>query len=114
MDIGETLPGDNNIMTLENLKQGDTFYYATERGVDQYEYLMIYPFRNPENRKLKGYHIILDKGLDQPKRVYYTELEKLIGQNLTTYEDAKKMQIKLLEEYLLFLKDCQNSPPIKG
>jgi hypothetical protein len=91
-------------MNLEDLKQGDVFYEVTLHGIKRYEYLMLYPFHNPENVKVKGYHIVLDKSLDEPKRVYYQWLEKVLSDGIHTYEDAKKLQIKKVEEYLETLK----------
>jgi len=92
-------------MKLEDLKAKDTFYKVDKVSIKRYEYLMPYPFHNPENIKVKGYHIILDKSLDEPKRVYYTEIEKILEQQCFTYEDAKKLQIKLSEEWVQFLKE---------
>lgn len=78
-------------MKLEELKQGQQFFYVTTENIVKYEYLMLYPFHNPKNVKVKGYHIVLNKSLDEPKRMYYTELERIISQNITSYEEAKKM-----------------------
>jgi len=89
---------------LEDLKQGDTFYQVTFDRIKKFEYLMLYPFHNPENVKVKGYHILLDKDLDEPVRMYYKDIEKILAQNCNTYEEAKALQIKLVEDILNFLK----------
>lgn len=92
-------------MNIEDLKQGDVFYGVTMFDIKRYEYLMLYPFHNPDNVKVKGYHIVLDKSLDEPKRVYYNWLEKVLSDGIFTYEDAKNAQIKKVEEYLESLKE---------
>lgn len=65
---------------------------------------MIYPFNNPENRKIKGYHIVLDKLNEKPLRMYYKDIEKILELQCFTYEDAKKKEIEFLEEHLEYLK----------
>ena len=92
-------------MKLEDLKQGDIFYEVSINGIKKYEYLMLYPFHNPENVKLKGYHIVLNKSLDEPVRMYYKDLIKILEQNCLTFEDAKAKQIELCEDHLQFLKN---------
>jgi len=91
-------------MKLEELKQGDTFYKVTISDITRYEYLMLYPFHNPINVKSKGYHIVIMKSLDEPKRMYYTEIEKIIEQGAYDYESAKALQILLVEKHLAYLK----------
>lgn len=94
-------------MKLNDLKQGDVFYDVTINGITKYEYLMLYPFHNPKNVKVESYHIILDKDFEEPKRMYYTMIEKILEKKCFNYEDAKKYKIKLLEEYLEYLKSKQ-------
>lgn len=89
---------------LEPLKKGDTFYKVTRESIEKYEYLMLYPFHNPENVKIDGYHIVLSKNLDEPKRIYYTELATILLKGAKSYEDAKLLQIKLVEQHLVYLK----------
>lgn len=91
-------------MELANLKQGDVFYDVTINNITKYEYLMLYPFHNPNNVNKKGYHIILNKSLDEPVPVYYDKIVKILELKCFTYEDAKAKQIQLVEEYLNFLK----------
>lgn len=91
-------------MKLEDLKQGDTIFKVSLNGIQKYEYLMLYPFHNPVNVKLEGYHIMINKSLDEPLRMYYTEINKILEQNCFTYEDAKKLEIQLFEKYLEYLK----------
>lgn len=95
-------------LKLENLKKGDTFYKVEIDSITKYEYLMLYPFHNPVNVKVRGYHIILQKNIDEPKRIYYKDLENIISKNITTYEDAKKRQIEMVKEHLEYLQNKQN------
>lgn len=90
--------------TIENLKQGDTFYKVEIDKITKYEYLMLYPFHNPINVKANGYHIILDKNFDEPKRIYYTHLQKILDQSVTTFEEAKALRINLIEKHLEYLR----------
>lgn len=89
---------------LETLKQGDEFYKVTINTISKYEYLMLYPFHNSNNVKIDGYHIVLSKNLDEPIRMYYTELTTILLKGAKTYEEAKKLQIKLVEKHLEYLK----------
>ena len=89
---------------LETLKMGDTFYKVTMEYIERYEYLMLYPFHNQTNIKLDGYHIVLAKNLDEPKRMYYTELATILLKGTKTYEEAKKLQITMVESHLNYLK----------
>jgi len=89
---------------LEELKQGDIFFKVSLNGIQRYEYLMLYPFHNPVNVKMNGYHIVLNKSLDEPVSMYYTEIEKILSQSCFSYEDAKKKEIELYEKHLEYLK----------
>ena len=93
---------------LEALKQGDVFYKVTKDNIQKFEYLMLYPFHNPDNIKIDGYHIVLDKNIDEPKRMYYKELATILLSGTKTYEEAKKLRIKMVEEYLEYLKRKEN------
>lgn len=95
---------EEKIEAIKKLKQGDTFYEVTYDKITKYEYLMLYPFHNPENVKIDGYHIVLDKSLDEPKRMYYTDLGRILLKGIKTYEEARAEQIRLLEIYANFLK----------
>jgi hypothetical protein len=95
-------------MELKTLKQGDVFYDVNDRNIIKYEYLMLYPFHNPKNVKIEGYHIILNKSLDEPIRIYYNDLKKILDLKCFSYEDAKLKQIEILEDKLEFLKKNQN------
>ncbi len=90
---------------LEDLKPGDEFYKVTHNTIKKYEYLMIYPFRNPANRKINSYHILIDKSIEEPVRMYYTEIERILEQECYTYEHAKILQISILEKQLNDLKE---------
>lgn len=91
-------------MKLEDLKQGDEFYDVTYGQIIKYSYLMLYPFKNPENRKIKGYHIIINKNIEEPLRVYYKQLEEILNKNITNYEEAEKYSVKLVKEHLQYLE----------
>jgi len=90
---------------LENLKQGDEFFNVKMDRIEKFEYLMLYPFKNKDNVRLDGYHIVLTKSLDEPKRVYYKDLLTILSKGVKTYEQAKLLQINLMEEHLEYLKN---------
>lgn len=91
-------------MKLEELKKGDVFYSVSLAGIERYEYLMLYPFHNQENVKVKGYHIVLKKSLDEPIRIYYTHLEKILSLECFTYEEAKIKELELFEKHVEYLR----------
>lgn len=91
-------------MKLEELKQGDTFYKVTAESITRYEWLMLYPFHNPVNVRVEGYHIILNKNLDEPLRIYYRQLRDILAQEVYTYEQAKMKQLEMAREKVEFLE----------
>lgn len=91
-------------MKLEDLKLGDEFYDVTYNRITKYFYLMLYPFKNPVNRKIDGYHIIINKTIEEPLRIYYKDLQKILDKNITSYGKAKKYRVKLAKEYLQYLE----------
>ena len=91
-------------MKLEDLKQGDEFYNVTYSKIIKYSYLMLYPFKNPINRKIDGYHIIINRNIEEPLRIYYKQLEEILNKNITNYEEAKKYSVKLIKEHLQYLE----------
>lgn len=95
-------------VVLQALKRGDTFYKVTIDDIKKFQYLMLYPFENPDNVKIDAYHIVLDKNLDEPRRMYYKELANILLNGIRTYEDAKKIQIELIEQNLERLKTRSN------
>ena len=60
-------------MTPEELKAIEftpkqTWWFIENLKIKRVEYLCVYPFNNPDN--IGTYDIIIDKDLDEPKRIY--------------------------------------------
>ncbi len=75
---------------IEDLKQGDKFYDVSLTTVKWYRYLCVHPYG-------KNYHILIDM-LENPIRMYYTELQAILDKNLNTYDDARLHLADNLEE----------------
>jgi hypothetical protein len=91
-------------MKIEELKQEDEFYDVTYNKITKYCYLMLYPFKNAVNRKINGYHILINRTTEEPLRIYYKQLQEILDKNITNYEEAKKYRVNLAKQYLKYLE----------
>lgn len=87
-------------MKIEDLKQGSVFYDLENvaHRIIKYEYLCVYPYNS-------NYHIVLERSIEEPQRMYKTHLQQILDKNLFNYEDAKKFRIKCKEEDLEYFKN---------
>ncbi len=91
-------------MTIDELKVKDDFVFYTieEYQIRGYRYLMPMPVKNLVYENM--YHIIINKELDKPERIYHKKLQEILDEELFSFEDAKKEQIRIIEGYLNYLK----------
>lgn len=79
---------------VKDLKQGDRFYVASGTNVKRFFYLGVHP-RN------KAYHIVINQD-EEPERLWEAHLQKLLNENLYTYEDAVRKLIDELKNKVIF------------
>jgi hypothetical protein len=89
-------------MKIEEITKGFVFYDGGLSNFTWYEYLMPMPVKNPANEG--EYHIVIDKKLERPERMYKHQLQTILDKNLFTFEDLRKYQIKEVENFLDYLK----------
>lgn len=94
---------NDNIKKLK-FQPGKTWFFIENLRIKKIEYLCPYPFKNPIN--LGTYDIIIYKDLDEPKRIYRSDLLELIKRHkhINSYEEAKVELIKRAEENLESIK----------
>jgi hypothetical protein len=91
---------------LLEVEIGKVFYDATVRGgCIKYEYLCKYPFKGTP----MDYHIVLNKRIEEPVRMYGTKLKEILDKGLDTYEKAKAEHVRVQEEFLNTIKEIYNS-----
>lgn len=86
------------------MSQGYTFYDVSLTSITKYEYLMEWPFHNPVNRN-GSYHIVINKTIEEPIRIYKDQLKEILNKNISTYEHAKNSQIELAKKHLMSLEN---------
>jgi hypothetical protein len=81
-------------------EKGQTWWFIIDRKIVKKEYLCEYPFKNINN--LGSYHIILNKIINEPERIYCEHLDKLVEKHshIKSYEDACVELIKSETEHL--------------
>lgn len=89
------------------INKGDIFYSVNRVNyqITKWEYLMEYPRQNNKSQGWTSYHIIINRTIEHPERIYYTYLEDLLADNCKTYQEARKLQIERMEHYLTYLKN---------
>ena len=93
-------------MDFSTIKQGDVFYGVIGDNITRYEYLCIFPSRNPKYTTPSNYHIVINKNREEPERIYYSKLQAILDMELFTYEDAKaKVKQYLIDRLKGFDKD---------
>lgn len=90
-------------MEIKDLTPNFRFYTVTRNDFTWYEYLCPFPVKNPKNEGT--YHIIINKKMEQPERIYVKDLEKLLENGIFTLEDALDKQLELAEDWVKFLKE---------
>jgi len=87
---------------LLEVEVGKVFYDVTVKGgVTKYEYLCKYPFKGTP----MDYHIVLNKSIEEPVRMYGTELQAKLDKGLDNYEKAKLEHVRVQEDYLNTIKE---------
>jgi len=81
---------------IAELKLGDIFYKVSYKKIEKF----IYTGAHPTN---KNYHILIDK-CSEPVRFYIDSLKVLVDNNIRTYEEAKRLRIKALENKIISIK----------
>lgn len=89
-------------MKIEDLKQGDKFFEVSTVGkqVRRFEYFTEMPVKNAE---ISGKYFIFIDELYQPKRLYKTDVERLLEKNIRTYDEALLVVRQRLQDDLDFV-----------
>lgn len=80
--------------TVEDLKIGEKVYYVKDLDVTWFYYQGVH-INN------KAYHILIDE-YQNPFRIYKPQLDKILEEASSNYNDAKKLMIDMLREKALF------------
>lgn len=75
---------------INELKQGEKIYFVESYKVNWMAYLCIHPNN-------KEYHILINQCQD-PVRYYDEHLQRLLDQNLKSYDEARFKLAEILEE----------------
>ena len=86
--------------TVSNIEKGFEFYDVMFDKITRYEYLCIYPSKNPIYETPLNYHIVINKISERPERIYHTHLQDILNKKFFTYDEAKSQVRKNLENRL--------------
>lgn len=77
------------------MKRPSVFYHVSFTNITKYEYLCEYPMKSESMRG--KYHILINRKTEEPVRVYHEQLDKMIGDSVPTYDQARQVVIENLK-----------------
>ena len=86
---------------MENTQKNEIRYKVSIESIQKYEHFSRYPL------KTNAYDIWINRAFQKPERIWYKDHEVMLNEWPKTYEEAKKVQIKLVEDLLNYLKNEQ-------
>jgi hypothetical protein len=86
------------MLTVHTIQPGDIYYEVFRDNITRYEYLCIFPSKNPIYMTPENYHIVINKTSDKPERIYHKNLNDILTRNIRTYDEAKAVVKKYYED----------------
>ena len=87
-------------LTTKTIKPGDIFYQVDHNnGIIKYEYVSVFPLKT-----LDSYHLLIDRRVSQPVRMFEKKLQEILDLTIRTYIDAIKLKIKKLKDEVTYFE----------